>query len=179
MHPAFHWWFSHGRRRGREECGPGGCGPRDGVFAPPRPPGFFGRPPGRDDDFGQDRHGGDGFFGGGGGPFGVRRPLRFLAHKLDLSESQVAELARILDELKTERAQSEVDNRRTVAAFADAVETASFGEAKAREGGEQRVRSAARLRDAVVKALSEIHKMLEEEQRKKLAYLIRTGVLSL
>ena len=40
-----------------------------------------------------------------GGGFGIRRPLRFLAHKLDLDAGQVAALARILDELKTERAQ--------------------------------------------------------------------------
>ncbi|HSZ81269.1 MAG TPA: hypothetical protein VLA14_03255, partial [Polyangia bacterium] len=37
---------------------------------------------------------GDGF---GGGAFGVRRPLRFLAYKLELDERQVAALARVLD----------------------------------------------------------------------------------
>src|SRR6266516_814830 len=58
---------------------------------------------------------------GGGGPFGVRRPLRFLAYKLELDERQVEELARILDELKTERAQADVDSRRTLTALADAV----------------------------------------------------------
>jgi len=121
----------------------------------------------------------DGFFGGGGGPFGVRRPLRFLAHKLDLSEPQVAELARILDELKTERAQADVDHRRTVAAFADAVESANFGEDRAKEGGAQRVATAERLRDAVVRALSQIHAVLDAEQRKRLAYMIRTGTLAL
>jgi len=121
----------------------------------------------------------DGFFGGGAGPFGVRRPLRFLAHKLDLSEPQVAELARILDELKIERAQADVDHRRTVAAFADAVEGGTFGEDRAKEGGAQRVATAERLRDAVVKALSQIHAILDEEQRKRLAYMIRTGTLAL
>ena len=44
-----------------------------------------------------------------GSGFGVRRPLRFLAHKLELDDRQIGELARILDELKTERAQAEVD----------------------------------------------------------------------
>src|SRR2546428_3174672 len=53
-----------------------------------------------------------------GGAFGVRRPLRFLAFKLDLDERQVAELAKILSELKTERAQAEVDSRRTLAGVA-------------------------------------------------------------
>jgi Spy/CpxP family protein refolding chaperone len=96
-----------------------------------------------------------------------------------LSEAQTAELARILDELKTERAQADVDQRRTLSAFADAVESATFGEARAKEGGEQRLKSAQTLRDAIVKALAQIHAVLDDDQRKRLAYLIRTGVLQL
>jgi Spy/CpxP family protein refolding chaperone len=115
----------------------------------------------------------------GFGGFGVRRPLRFLAHKLDLDERQVAELARILDELKTERAQAEVDRRRTLAAFADALTGETFDAAKAGEGGELRVQSAGRLRGAVLKALQQIHAVLGPEQRSRLAYLIRTGTLTL
>ena len=115
----------------------------------------------------------------GAGAFGVRRPLRFLAHKLDLDERQVAELARILDELKTERAQAAVDDRRTVAAFADALGLEKFDEARGKEGGDLRVKSAERLRDAVVKALGKIHAVLDSGQRAQLAYLIRTGVLSI
>jgi Spy/CpxP family protein refolding chaperone len=102
-----------------------------------------------------------------------------LAWKLDLDERQVAELARILNELKTERAQAEVDNRRTVTAFADAVANEVFDSAKAQEGAKLRVGSAERLRDAVLKALQQIHGLLSIEQRGKLAYLIRTGTLSL
>ena len=183
MHPAFMSWWKHARERehlrdfARENFGPGGgpsfCGPGGGGWdRGPDGPGRGG--------FG---HGGHGRFGGGGGDdgggFGVRRPLRFLAHKLDLSEAQVPELARILDELKTERAQAEVDMRRTTAAFADAIEGSTFGEEKSREGGDLRVKSAERLRDAVTTALSRIHKMLEDDQRKRFSYLIRTGVVSL
>lgn len=169
MHPAFHWWYKHARRSEREGCGPSAWGSPGGGHGEAH---FGGGGPGR---HGPD----DGFFGGSGGPFGVRRPLRFLAHKLELSEPQIAELARILDELKTERAQADVDHRRTVAAFAEAVEGATFGEARAKEGGDQRVKSAERLREAVVKALSQIHGVLDDDQRKRLAYLIRTGVLAL
>jgi Spy/CpxP family protein refolding chaperone len=114
----------------------------------------------------------------GGGGFGVRRPLRFLAYKLGLNERQVAELARILDELKTERAQAEVDRRRTVAAFADALAGETFEADKAAEGGALRVQSAERLRAAVLKALQQIHAALTPEQRVRLAYLIRTGTLA-
>ena len=87
--------------------------------------------------------------GFGGGAFGVRRPLRFLAYKLELDERQVRELARILDELKTERAQAEVDRRRSLSAFADAVAGDTFDDARAKEAANQRVTTAERLRDAV------------------------------
>jgi Spy/CpxP family protein refolding chaperone len=102
-----------------------------------------------------------------------------LAHKLGLSEEQVGELARIIDELKTERAQAEVDHRRAVTAFADALGAGTFDQARATDGGDLRVKTAERLRDAVVKALSSIHAILDEEQRKRLSYLVRTGIVSL
>lgn len=133
-------------------------------------------------------------FGGRGGPFhghgpwgdpdgngalGVRRPLRFLAHKLELDDEQVAQLARVLDELKIERAQAAVDDRRTTAAFADAVASGTFDAEKAKAGAEARVRSAERLRDAVVNALTQMHALLRADQREQFAYLVRTGALSI
>jgi Spy/CpxP family protein refolding chaperone len=121
--------------------------------------------------------GGGGDWGDGGGGFGVRRPLRFLAYKLELDQRQVAQLARILDELKTERAQAEVDRRRTVASLADAVMGETFDAVKAGEGGDLRVKSAERLREAVLRALQQIHAVLDGDQRARLAYLIRTGTL--
>jgi uncharacterized membrane protein len=117
--------------------------------------------------------------GADGGPsaFGVRRPLRFLAFKLGLDERQVGELARILNALKTERAQAEVDGRRAMAGLADAVASTSFDRQAATDAASARVRSAERLRDAVTTALAELHAMLDPEQRARLAYLIRTGTL--
>src|SRR3954470_3226322 len=160
MHPGMMWWLKRARRHG---CGEGGeAHAGEGWQAGP-----WGHHGGGGDDF------------GGGGSFGVRRPLRFLAYKLNLNEEQVSQLAKILDELKTERAQSAVDDRRTVAAFADAMGLEKFDEARAKEGGDLRVKSAERLRDAVVKALGRIHGLLDSGQRAQLAYLIRTGVLSI
>ena len=122
---------------------------------------------------------GDSSEGGfGGGAFGVRRPLRFLAHKLDLDEKQVTDLARVLDELKTERAQAEVDNRRSLSEFADALTGETFDTTKAAVGGDRRVASASRLREALIKALGQIHAILNPEQRVRFSYLIRTGVLA-
>lgn len=111
--------------------------------------------------------------------FGVRRPLRFLAHKLDLDQKQIEQLARILDGLKTERAQVGVDDRRTVSDLADAISGEAFDTAKAASGADRRVDSAKRLRDAIVRALEQIHAMLNSEQRGRLAYLLRSGVLSI
>jgi hypothetical protein len=166
MHGTMPWW------RTRTGCGDGGCGPGEALRQWAGRWGGGGGPP-------QEGGGGDEGEGFGGGAFGVRRPLRFLAYKLELDERQVAELARILDELKTERAQAEVDRRRSLSAFADAVAGESFDGARAGEGAELRVKTAERLRDAVKGALGRMHALLDNDQRARLAYLIRTGVLAL
>ncbi len=113
-----------------------------------------------------------------GSAFGVRRPLRFLAHKLDLDQKQVAALVRILDDLKTERAQAAVDERRSLAEFADALGADAFDAVKAAGAGERRVQSADRLRAAVIRSLQEIHAILTAEQRERLSYMIRAGILT-
>src|SRR5262245_24018494 len=74
-----------------------------------------------------------------GGGFGVRRPLRFLIYKLGLDDLQMGQLAKILDELKTERAQIAVDDRRTLSDFADALSGDAFDAAKVAAGGDRRV----------------------------------------
>jgi Spy/CpxP family protein refolding chaperone len=118
-------------------------------------------------------------YGFGGGAFGVRRPLRFLAYKLELEDAQVGELAKILDEIKTERAQAAVDHRRSLSAFADAISSDAFDRGKAEAAAKLRLESADRVRGAVVAALGRLHELLNPEQRQRLAYLIRTGTLTL
>src|SRR5580698_9567464 len=114
MHPGFaYWWRAHGRR-GHGACGEdsfgaeahAGPGPERGP-GPEGFGGFGGRERGRHgrhEHGGHHDHGGPGHHGGpppwvthfgggddgevGGGSFGVRRPLRFLAHKLDLDDDQ-------------------------------------------------------------------------------------------
>ena len=145
------------RFRGSPCCGSHECGPVGRHFHHPHPA--------------------DEFASGGG--FGVRRPLRFMAWKLGLDERQVEELAAVLNDLKTERAQAAVDDRRSLGAFAEAIAADAFDEAKAKEAATERARSAERLQQAVVRALGRIHALLEAEQRGRLAYLIRTGTLML
>jgi Spy/CpxP family protein refolding chaperone len=116
-----------------------------------------------------------GEFGGRG--LGVRRPLRFLVWKLGLDERQTAELAAVLNDLKTERAQSEVDDRRALALLADAAQGETYDQAKADEAARLRTQSAERLQRKVVDSLGRIHVLLGVEQRARLAYLLRTGTL--
>ena len=165
MHP-YAWWHARSRAACGESagCGPqGGGGWRGGWHGPP----FGGEGAGG---------GGDDF---GGGSFGVRRPLRFLAYKLELDERQVGELAAILDELKIDRAQAAVDHRRSTSSLADVVAADAFDAAKAKQATDERVQSAQRVQGAVARALAKIHALLQPEQRAKLAYLLRTGALSI
>jgi len=163
--------FWHARRRAA-------CGQEVGCGADAGPGAWHGAHEGH-------RHGHGGGHGGGDGEdfgassLGVRRPLRFLAFKLDLEDAQVTELAAILSELKTERAQAVVDQRRTTSALADAVAAESFDDAKVRSAADERVKSTERVQGAVVAALRRIHGLLKPEQRTKLAYLLRTGALSI
>jgi Spy/CpxP family protein refolding chaperone len=164
-------WWKHAHRHGHgpgpfEGAHPGAdCGGGPGRWRRHREEGAFA---GHDHD-----HEGD------FGHFGVRRPLRFLAHKLDLDEAQVTELARILNDLKTERAQAAVDHRRSTSAIADAVAGEALDETKLGSAVTERVKTAERLRDAVVRAIGRIHAVLQPDQRERFAYLIRTGVLSI
>ena len=159
VHPAIFWK----RDRLSAACGHRlGCGPESS--------GETSEPPSYGTEFSASSE---------GGAFGVRRPLRVLAFKLGLDDSQVAEMARILNELKTERAQAAVDDRRTLTAFADSLASDAFGDALAKQGADLRRTGADRLAEAVVKALERIHKILKPEQREKLAYMIRTGALVL
>lgn len=114
-----------------------------------------------------------------GASFGVRRPLRFLAWKLELNEKQTAELAKVLAELKTERAQADVEVRRAASALADLASAAEFDLAKAKEAADLKVKSAERVSGAVVSALSRLHALLDPDQRERLAYMVRTGIVQL
>jgi Spy/CpxP family protein refolding chaperone len=177
----FGWWNARRRAAFGEEagCGPAGCGPDGGSWAGHEGHGGHhghGHGPGHGHHGPPHDGGGDEF---GGGSFGVRRPLRFLAFKLDLDEAQVTALAGILSDLKTERAQSAVDQRRTTSSLADAVAAEAFDESRAKAAADERVKSTERVQTAVVQALGRIHALLKPEQRTQLAYLLRTGGLSI
>jgi Spy/CpxP family protein refolding chaperone len=167
MYPGFlHWWKEAQRHGG--PCGDARVGCSAGTA----------RCRGARVDHGQDTH--EAWASGDdGGGFGVRRPLRFMAWKLELNETQVEQLASILADLKTERAQAAVDHRRSVGLFAEALDGDVFDDDKAARAADGRVQSADRLRTAVLVALKRTHAMLDVEQRKALAYLLRSGQLTI
>jgi Spy/CpxP family protein refolding chaperone len=169
MHPGFMGWW-HARRAG--QCGghAQGCGP--GMHAQGWGPPWAGH------GHGGGGGGDEGGFDGGGG-FGVRRPLRFLAYKLELDDAQVESLARVLSDLKTERAQAAVDQRRTTTTLADAIAGDAFDAGKVEAAVGDRAKTAERVGQAVRGALEKIHAILRPDQRAKLAYLLRTGALSI
>jgi hypothetical protein len=114
----------------------------------------------------------------GSAGLGVRRPLRFLTWKLDLTSEQIGAVARILERLKIERAQGEVEQRRSAAALADALEGERFDSAAASVAADHRADSARAVQKAVATALAELHAALEPDQRRRLAMLIRTRAIS-
>ena len=119
----------------------------------------------------------DPVFGSAG--VGVRRPLRFFSFRLDLSERQIGEVAKILEGLKIERAQAEVDLRRAASDLADALESAEFGRTSSDSARSRRMEAARRVQDSVSTAVERLHELLDAEQREELARLVRSGAIKI
>lgn len=116
---------------------------------------------------------------GAGASFGVRRPLRYLSHRLDLDESQVRRLASVLNQLKTEREQAALDEKRTTARLAELLTegTPTLDDCKAQLQG--RVTAAEHMRDETAKAVVAISHLLDEDQRAEFIDLLLTGEFTL
>ncbi len=173
MHPAFIWYAKRRLYGAGSDCGSfayAGCGSSSGGHRRWRAEEglWLSGQRGWDEDL---------VFGVGG--LGVRRPLRFLASRLDLSDEQFARAAQILEQLKIERAQAAVDLRRSSAELADALEGGEFDRDKSEAASQRRVESARRVQEAVARALEQLHALLEPDQREELATLIRSGAIRL
>jgi hypothetical protein len=119
----------------------------------------------------------DAAFGVGG--FGVPRPLRFLAWRLGLDRDQVAEVAKVLDRVKLERAQASVDLQRAASEIAEALEGAEFDRGRAERVRNLRLEASQHVQDALARAVEDLHRILDADQRSRLATLIRSGALKL
>ena len=136
MHPGYMWW----RQLERNSCGPiyaNGCFESAGS-------GRGRRERGGEWSWTFSSRGGDPTFGSAG--FGMRRPVRFLAERLELDDRQLSKLARIIEQIRIERSQAAVDLRRAAGELADALECSDFESDAAEAGGQRRVDAARRSR---------------------------------
>jgi len=128
MHPGFFGWWKHARGQGGGCGSEAQCGPGQAAVA-------IGRA-----RFAATK---------AGKPAVTTRVVRRSACvvrcasrvQAGLDEKQVGELARVLSDLKTERAQAAVDSRRAVTALADVVASDSFDAGKATAVAADRARS--------------------------------------
>lgn len=111
--------------------------------------------------------------------FGVRRPLRHLAHKLQLSDPQLRTLVEILDRLKTGYGQSKLDQDRSLSEVAAVFAGATFNSERASAALDSRIRSTQTLNQELLAAMQQIYELLSEAQRHEFAYLLRSGVFAL
>ena len=110
---------------------------------------------------------------------GVRRPLRYLAYHLDLSEDQMRRVAILLDRLKTEREQARLDESKTVTSIAELIEKSDLSMDDLAKALDPRIAATQRLTMLTARTVFEIRDLLDEKQRQDFAYLIsnRTIVL--
>ena len=88
-------------------------------------------------------------------------------------------MATVLNTLKTEREQAELDEKRTVAALASLLEDGTPTLDEAREVLKARVDSADQLKEETAKALVAISDFLDDDQREEFINLLLTGSVSL
>lgn len=114
-----------------------------------------------------------------GGGFGVRRPLRYLRYQLDLDESQTRRLAAVLNRLKLERDQGQIDEARSTQALADLVMHEKVLPEEVKAALAPRLKTAERLQAEIALSLAEICEILDADQRDVFADLLRDGAISL
>jgi hypothetical protein len=111
--------------------------------------------------------------------FGVRRPLRHLAWKLNLSEVQVRALVDVLDRLKTGYGQARLDQDRSTSEVAAVFAASEFDNERAGAALQSRTRATETLNQELLTAVRGIFDLLSEEQRREFAYLLRSGAFTL
>ena len=113
-----------------------------------------------------------------GAHFGVRRPLRYLGYQLDLSENQMRRMASVLNAIKNERKQSELDEKRTLTAIADLMTDGTPTLEEFSEALQPRTESANQLQAEIASGLAQISDILDEDQRERFVGLLLSGAIS-
>ena len=125
----------------------------------------------------QSRHS---MFSWSSGPtFGVRRPLRHLAWKLNLNETQVRDVVDVLDRLKTAYNQARLDQDRSTSEVAAVFTATEFNGERVSAALATRTSATEVLNQELLNAVRRIFELLSEEQRREFAYLLRSGAFVL
>ncbi len=125
-------------------------------------------------------HGLHSMFSWSSGPtFGMRRPLRHLAWKLNLSEAQIRDVVEVLDRLKTAYNQARLDQDRSTSDVAAVFTGAEFDAERVTAALANRTRATEVLNLDLLAATRRIFELLNEEQRREFAYLLRSGAFVL
>ena len=111
--------------------------------------------------------------------FGVRRPLRHLAWKLKLSETQIRDVVDVLDRLKTGYNQARLDQDRSTSEVAAVFTAESFDGDRVNAALATRTQSTEVLNGELLSAVRRIFELLDEDQRREFAYLLRSGAFVL
>lgn len=111
--------------------------------------------------------------------FGMRRPLRFLIERLDLSDEQAQQIGRILEIRRLEREQADLDRRKAQARMADLFEADTLDGGALGSAAQERVAASERERDATIEAVQQLHALLTPAQRATFASLVRSGPFEL
>lgn len=109
------------------------------------------------------------------GSFGGRRPLRYLSYQLDLDEPQRRQIGAVLDEVKVEREQADLDEKKMVASLAEQIGRPEVTVDSLKQTLSSRVRSTEQIQSTIAEALEKIVGILDTDQREEFAYLLRTG----
>ena len=113
------------------------------------------------------------------GGFGVRRPLRYLSHRLDLDDQQRRVLAASFERIKIEREQAALDRKRSDSQVADKLTQQELAVEDLQQAMCPRTDIAQRLQATIAKELYDSVRVLDDEQREEFAYLVRSGVVKL
>jgi Spy/CpxP family protein refolding chaperone len=114
-----------------------------------------------------------------GPAFGVRRPLRYLTWKLDLSETQVRDLVEVLDRVRTAYAQAKLDRDRSTSELAQVFGHAEYDADRIAKALDARTDASRALNAELAQSLARIFAILDAKQRAEFAYLLRSGGFAL
>lgn len=114
-----------------------------------------------------------------GPTFGVRRPLRHLAWKLNLNETQLRDIVDVLDRLKTAYNQARLDQDRSTSEIAAVFSAQEFNGDRVGSALAMRTRASEVLNQELLAAVRRIFELLNEDQRHEFAYLLRSGAFML